>query len=231
MCLVNFTHGYLLYTPNAQVQLEVKAVTNFIDTKLWEQASFKYSLNAGTPPSSRPLSALHLEPQAALRLPRVRVDRPRLAGKPAPTQLKSRTIASDWILETPADKSRLKELWSISANETRMDYLVRDVHHGLRGNNVTISLNVEYMPIAGIFFNVAQPLPSPACSRPPTPCPRSTATPTSDTSTYCKVYHQSLSLAVQAATTHNHQTPNSLDVLLSSSTGLSRSSHTFGSSH
>lgn len=71
-------------------------------------------------------------------------------------QLKSRTIASDWILETPADKSRLKELWTIGANETRMDYLVRDVHHGLRGNTIKISLNVEYMPIAGIFFNVVQ---------------------------------------------------------------------------
>ena len=71
-------------------------------------------------------------------------------------QLRSRTIASDWILEAPADKARLKELWTIAANETRMDYLVRDVHHGLRGNTVTISLNVEYMPIAGIFFNVAE---------------------------------------------------------------------------
>lgn len=50
MCLINFTHGYLIYTPRAQVALEVKAVTNFIDTKLWEQASFKYSLNAGTHP-------------------------------------------------------------------------------------------------------------------------------------------------------------------------------------
>lgn len=46
MCLLNFAHGYLLYSPSAQVALEVKAVTNFIDTKLWEQASFKYSLHA-----------------------------------------------------------------------------------------------------------------------------------------------------------------------------------------
>lgn len=48
MCLVNFTHGYLIYNPKADVAFDVKAITNFIDTKLWEQVSFKYSLNAGT---------------------------------------------------------------------------------------------------------------------------------------------------------------------------------------
>ena len=53
MCLLNFAHGYLIYTPKASVALDVKAVTNFIDTKLWEQASFKYSLAAGTIPDTQ----------------------------------------------------------------------------------------------------------------------------------------------------------------------------------
>jgi hypothetical protein len=35
-----------------------------------------------------------------------------------------------------------------------MEYLLRDVHFGLRGNTVNISLNLEYMPYVGYFFKV-----------------------------------------------------------------------------
>jgi hypothetical protein len=48
----------------------------------------------------------------------------------------------------------LKEKWTIVANDARMDYLVRDVYKGFRGNTIKISLNVEYMPIVGFFFKV-----------------------------------------------------------------------------
>lgn len=35
-----------------------------------------------------------------------------------------------------------------------MDYLVRDVYKGFKGNTIKITLNVEYMPIVGFFFKV-----------------------------------------------------------------------------
>jgi len=51
-----------------------------------------------------------------------------------------------------------------------MEYLVRDVHFGLRGNTVKISLSIEYMPIVGYFFKVRIQLFSQSYSRPPTEC-------------------------------------------------------------
>jgi hypothetical protein len=85
--------------------------------------------------------------------------------------------ASDWILEVPEDKSKLKEAFTLNLTDTKVEYLVRDVYHHLRGTTVKASVNIEYMPIAGIFFNVP---PSPqrlVSSRPTTRCRRSTATP------------------------------------------------------
>lgn len=32
---------------------------------------------------------------------------------------------------------------------------MRDVHHGLKGNKLKVSLNVEYMPFVGFFFKVS----------------------------------------------------------------------------
>ena len=69
-------------------------------------------------------------------------------------QLTSRTIASDWILQIPAERQKLKEKWAIVANDARMDYLVRDIYKGFKGNTIRITLNVEYMPIVGFFFKV-----------------------------------------------------------------------------
>lgn len=95
-------------------------------------------------------------------------------------QLTSRSIASDWILEIPADKSQLAEKWVIKVSDSRMDYLVRDIYFGLKNNTLKISLNVEYMPIVGYFFKVRPPPRSPNSTRPPTPCPPSTATKPND---------------------------------------------------
>ena len=49
MCLLNFLQAYLLFNPKDSVNsLEITQLTNFISTGKWDQASFKYSLNAGT---------------------------------------------------------------------------------------------------------------------------------------------------------------------------------------
>jgi dolichyl-phosphate-mannose--protein O-mannosyl transferase len=47
MSLINFTHGYLIYTPNVDVHFNINNLSNFMNTKPWEQAAFKYSLQAG----------------------------------------------------------------------------------------------------------------------------------------------------------------------------------------
>jgi hypothetical protein len=63
-------------------------------------------------------------------------------------------IASDWILEIPEDKAKLREAWTLNLTDAKVEYLVRDVNHHLRGTTVKASLNVEYMPIVGPFFKV-----------------------------------------------------------------------------
>lgn len=94
--------------------------------------------------------------------------RPRLESKLSTIQLNSRTIATDWILELPEDRSTLQKAWTLDVTEGRMDYLVRDVHHGLKGNTIKISLNIEYMPIVGPFFKVLPPVARPAFTKRPT---------------------------------------------------------------
>lgn len=47
MCAINFFHGYYIYEPKVDVSFEIKNLVNFVSTPQWEQASFKYSLNAG----------------------------------------------------------------------------------------------------------------------------------------------------------------------------------------
>ena len=47
MCFVNFIHGRYIYEPKVDVNFEIKSLVNFVSTPQWEQASFKYNLNAG----------------------------------------------------------------------------------------------------------------------------------------------------------------------------------------
>lgn len=53
MAAINFAHGYYLYSPKVDVQMSINEPSNFMDTKLWEQAAFKFSLYAGTPPNTQ----------------------------------------------------------------------------------------------------------------------------------------------------------------------------------
>jgi hypothetical protein len=48
----------------------------------------------------------------------------------------------------------------IEVKDKSLEYSIRDVHNGLKGNTVKISLNVEYMPHVGIFSKVT-PLTNP----------------------------------------------------------------------
>ena len=45
-CLMNFSQGYLEFQPNAEVDMKIEGVTNFISHPKWDQASLKYSLHA-----------------------------------------------------------------------------------------------------------------------------------------------------------------------------------------
>lgn len=58
----------------------------------------------------------------------------------------------------------------LNVKDGRLDYLIRDVHNGLRGNTLTISLNVEYMPVVGGFFKVIDCLDSHDSTQPNTQC-------------------------------------------------------------
>jgi hypothetical protein len=66
----------------------------------------------------------------------------------------SSTILSDFILELPPRGSNLSDFWTVNITNSRMDYLLRDVHHSLRGNALKFSVKAEYMPIVGFFFKV-----------------------------------------------------------------------------
>ena len=68
--------------------------------------------------------------------------------------MNSSTILTDWILELPSEMSQLKKEWTLNISNSRMDYLLRDMYHSLRGNTVKFSLKTEYMPIVGFFFKV-----------------------------------------------------------------------------
>ena len=83
-------------------------MVNFIPTSKWEQASFKYSLAAGTSLSIRFLQTLQLESEAALCLRGVLMGASQQKRNTAAIQLTSRTIVSDFILEIPPSKADLK---------------------------------------------------------------------------------------------------------------------------
>jgi hypothetical protein len=59
MSLINFGHGYVIYNPKIDVEFSIKTLSNFIDTKQWEQAAFKYSLLAGKEANYVDLSPLY----------------------------------------------------------------------------------------------------------------------------------------------------------------------------
>lgn len=49
ICVLNFFQGYLTFnSQHALKSFEITQLTNFISTNKWDQASFKYSLDAGT---------------------------------------------------------------------------------------------------------------------------------------------------------------------------------------
>lgn len=63
-------------------------------------------------------------------------------------------IASDWIIESPNDRTLVKDKFHIENKNKQIQYNVRDVHRKLRGKTVNITLNAEYMPTVGFFFKV-----------------------------------------------------------------------------
>jgi len=67
------------------------------------------------------------------------------------TNLNSRMIVSDWILNQIEDRSQIEKTFVIDVKDKSLEYSIRDVHNGLKGNTIKISLNVEYMPHVGIF--------------------------------------------------------------------------------
>ena len=44
MCGINFFHGYYLYQPKPDVNFTITSIPNFMNTKLWDQLSFRYNL-------------------------------------------------------------------------------------------------------------------------------------------------------------------------------------------
>ncbi len=63
-------------------------------------------------------------------------------------------IVSDWILNKIENRDAIKKTFVIDVNDKPLEYSVRDVHNGLKGATIKISLNVEYMPHVGIFSKV-----------------------------------------------------------------------------
>ena len=70
------------------------------------------------------------------------------------TKLNSRMIVSDWILNQIEDRSLVPKTFVIDVQDKSLEYSIRDVHNGLKGNTIKISLNVEYMPHVGVFSKV-----------------------------------------------------------------------------
>ena len=103
---------------------------------------------------SRPELSLHMESQAAVCIHWSRVHWSSLTRIYPINQLNSRMIVSDWILNQIEDRSQISKTFVIDVKDKSLEYSIRDVHNGLKGNTVKISLNVEYMPHVGIFSKV-----------------------------------------------------------------------------
>lgn len=60
MAIINHIHGrFLLYDPHPDIQFKISEVTQFRNTTLWEQLSFKYDLKASTSCLNLDLSTLY----------------------------------------------------------------------------------------------------------------------------------------------------------------------------
>lgn len=68
--------------------------------------------------------------------------------------ISNRMIASDWIIQSPADRTKIGEKYYIQSNNKQIQYNVRDVHRKLRGKTVNVTLNAQYMPTVGFFSKV-----------------------------------------------------------------------------
>lgn len=50
MSIINHIHGrFFIYDPQPDIEFNITEVTQFRNTTLWEQLSFKYDLKASTP--------------------------------------------------------------------------------------------------------------------------------------------------------------------------------------
>lgn len=63
-------------------------------------------------------------------------------------------IISDWILESPDDRSKIQEAYTVNVKNRSIEYQIRDVYKKLAGRKIRITLKVEYMPTIGFFFKV-----------------------------------------------------------------------------
>ena len=108
----------------------------------------------------RSIITLHMEPETIVCLHRMRMERSLNKRPYFNIQLTSRSILTDFLMELPLDPRNLtqqRQHWMLEVDNSRMDYLLRDVYHNLRGTTVKLSLNAEVMPIVGFFFKVTRP--------------------------------------------------------------------------
>lgn len=68
--------------------------------------------------------------------------------------LSNRMIVSDWIIESPLNRTKIPEKFYIEGKSKQVEYNVRDVHRKMRGKTVNVTLNAEYMPTVGLFSKV-----------------------------------------------------------------------------
>ena len=55
--------------------------------------------------------------------------------------LSNRMIVSDWILESPANRTEIPKKFYIESKNRQVEYNVRDVHRKMRGKVVNVTLN------------------------------------------------------------------------------------------
>lgn len=115
MSIVNHIHGrYFIYDPKPDITFNNIEVTQFRNTTLWEQLSFKYSLKA----SNASLILLDLSSLYTWNLKQlfvyIEVTWLNEDG------LSNRMIASDWILESPANRTQVGEKFYIDINNKQI---------------------------------------------------------------------------------------------------------------
>lgn len=68
------------------------------------------------------------------------------------TQLTSRAILFDRIFQVPQNRSQVGDRLYLNRSNVHLKYPLRDTYRQLRGQNITLRLAVEYMPVTGYFF-------------------------------------------------------------------------------